>query len=168
MSTALRSASAPARTPSPRRGAPERTPTPPLQVVAPRARRRRAGVAAAAGLLFAFGVMLGLVLFQTQLAKGQARLDQLEREVRAEQVRYDTLRGEVALLSAPGRIVEAARAQGMVTPTEVRYVSATPEAVAALVTATGEAPGLPAGAPDRPVPGTSEWSTVKPIVGGAP
>jgi hypothetical protein len=182
--TAVRSS---AHRPSPKPAAPAERP--PLLIVAPRFRRRRAGVVAAFVMLSLFGVMIGLVAFQTRLAQGQGKLDRLEREAREEQLRYDKLRGDVAVLESPAHIVSAALAQGMVSPGDIKYVTTPPEAVAAVAAASGQgapppdSPNAGAGADaggdagvgtaeQPPAPGTpatvDQWSTVKPIVSGAP
>lgn len=115
-----------------------------------------------------FSVMLGLVAFQTRLAQGQLRLDRLDRQTREEQLRFDRLRGQVAVLESPANVVAAARAQGMVPPDQIRYVAAPSAAVASLAASSGVAADGQGVVPPTGTPGTSDWSTVKPIIGGVP
>lgn len=146
----------PARRPS---APPER---PPLLLVPPRVRRRRAGLLTAAACTALFAVMLGLVAFQMRIAQGQGRLDRLERDIRAEELRYDRLRLEVARLQSPEQVVAAAKALGMVEPDAITYVVPPADVVAAADAAVG---GAPPGA--APV-GGSPWGAVKPVLGAAP
>jgi hypothetical protein len=171
MSTAVRPAAAVAPRTGSVHAAPRprtRVEPPPLLVVPPRYRRRRAGVAAATVVLTLFAVMLGLVAFQTRLAQGQLRLDQLDRDAREQQVRYDRLRGQVAVLESPTNIVAAARAQGMVTPDQIRYVAVPPDAVAAVAASSGADGGVQVSNAGADESAAAQWSTVKPIVGGIP
>jgi cell division protein FtsL len=125
-------------------------------------RRRRAGLLTAAACTALFAVMLGLVAFQMRIAQGQGRLDRLERDIRAEELRYDRLRLEVARLQSPEQVVAAAKALGMVEPDAITYVVPPADVVAAADAAVG---GAPPGA--APV-GGSPWGAVKPVLGAAP
>src|SRR5262245_16870054 len=157
-----------AATPAARPDAAPAEARPPLRIVAPRHRRRRAGALAVVLVTAMFGVMLGLVAFQTKIAQEQLQLDRLERQAREEQLRYDRLRGEVAALEAPARIVEAAHQQGMVEPAEIHYVRTPPEAVAAVAAASGQAPSSSVTASGGGSGDPAAWGLVKPLVEGAP
>jgi hypothetical protein len=134
--TAVRAhAAAPAR-PSPARGVPQREAPARrahLRIVEEpgrRARRRRTfaiigGVAVLA--------LLTVVAFQAFLAQSQVAIDRLEHRTAVAERRYEQARYEHARLSAPQRIVERARALGLVAP----------DAPPTAITVAGEAPAPP-------------------------
>jgi len=104
---AIRVSAAPARSPRPK-PAPAR-----LRVAAPARRISRLGVLAA---VVTVGVLVVAVLFHVMLAEGQLRLDGLGHHVAVEQRVYEERRLQVATLSAPQRIVDAARRLGLTLP----------------------------------------------------
>lgn len=124
------SASSPARAPGPRR--PKIVPV--REVEQPKGRVARVadslhlgsqlgriGTLAAAALFLS---VFGVVIFQTLLVQGQARLDNLNAKAAVEQERSRDLHRQVADLEAPARIVDAARNRlGMVPPGSVGYLS---------------------------------------------
>jgi cell division protein FtsL len=99
-------------------------PRPDLTVV----RRRRAR----RSLMTKFGVLafvalfvsvLGVVVFQTLRAQNQTRLDDLDRQVSAEQDRGKSLRLQLATAEAPDRIAALAQQRlGMIPPNDVAYL----------------------------------------------
>jgi cell division protein FtsL len=110
----------------------------------------------------ATGVVLTAVLFivlfavagaQSLLVQGQVRLDAAEKQLTAEQARYQALRKDLAQMASPERVVAAAHEQGMVTPSDLVYLQ---PADAPTATTTEDVP-LP-GAADR------GWSSVKPLL----
>jgi cell division protein FtsL len=92
-----------------------------LRVVAPTERVRRRLTPGTAVLLTAalFATLLAVAVAQTVLVQAQVRLDHLDAELSTEQARYQELRKDVAELESPARIVDAAHAEGMVTPTDL-------------------------------------------------
>ena len=95
-----------------------------------RRRRRWAVAITGGGLLLVFSVLLGLAVFQTFLAQGQARLDRLEQATRAAEVANEKLRLEVATLESPERVrSEALTRLGMAPAGTTTYVM--PSAAAA-------------------------------------
>jgi cell division protein FtsL len=73
-----------------------------------------------------FASVFGVVVFQTLIVQGQARLDSLGTRAAAEQIRSKDLRHQVAQLESPERIVAAARDRlGMVSPVDVAYLTPT-------------------------------------------
>jgi cell division protein FtsB len=104
---------------------------PDLRVLPGRRRRLNNRTLVALGTLAAFGLFLGLALFQTVLVQNQQRLDQLDREVASAQLDYSRLRNQVATAEAPAHIVEAAEAMGMVQATDTTYLAPSPSAAAA-------------------------------------
>jgi cell division protein FtsL len=79
-------------------------------------------------VLVLFASVFGVVVFQTLLVQGQARLDTLNKRTAEEQIRSRELNRELADLGAPGRIVNVARDRlGMVAPTDVVYLQSSPE-----------------------------------------
>jgi hypothetical protein len=94
-----------------------------------RERRARIGVRfAIAGVVAALMVVVG---FRVVMAEGQLELDRLSRSTAKEQQRYEKMRLEYALRTAPEAIVERAERIGMIPATTQRYLAA---------------PGLPTGA----------------------
>lgn len=116
------------------------------------ARRRRLRAAAVAGALLVVASLFGVVVCHAMLVSGQGRLDRLQQEVVEEQVRYQALRREVAELEAPGRIVAAAHALGMVSPEEITYLKPIEGAPAPPPPSSERETGAP-------------WNTVKPLLG---
>jgi cell division protein FtsL len=128
--SARSSVAAPARAPGPRR--PKIVPV--REVEAPKGRVARVvdslhlgnqlgriGTLAAAALFLS---VFGVVIFQTLIVQGQARLDNLNARVATEQERSRDLHQQVADLEAPSRIVDAATNRlGMVLPGQVGYLS---------------------------------------------
>lgn len=104
-------------------GRPERAPTR-LRVIAGR-RAQRPGMGA--WILFsALAVVLffALIVSRVALDKPALELNDLARQIEAEQVHYQQLRLEVARLQAPERIVPLAEELGLIYPQEVRVVVA--------------------------------------------
>ena len=160
--------------PAPGRPAPAVAPAPPLRVLSPQVRRRRAGVAVLLATAVVFGLMVALVLLQAKMAQEQQRLDQIEQRTKQAQLSYDRLRVSVAILESPAAITRAAQTQlGMVPSGKVTYLSPTPADVAAVSEARAVAgfgsdgSAAPGVAPSSPT-GTPDWTAVKPLVEGAP
>jgi cell division protein FtsL len=90
-----------------------------LRVVPPNRRARPAlRLSPRAGVLLTillFVALFGVAVSHALLIEGQARVDDLDQQVAAEQARYEELRREVAELEAPQRILgEATGKLGMV------------------------------------------------------
>ena len=129
---AVRNAAVPSKAPGPRR--PKVVPVREAEVSKGRISRLvgslklgsqlgRIGTLAAAALFLS---VFGVVIFQTLIVQGQARLDNLNSQAAVEQQRSRDLHQQVADLEAPSRIVEAARNRlGMVPPGSVVYLSPT-------------------------------------------
>jgi type II secretory pathway pseudopilin PulG len=77
--------------------------------------------------------LLTVVAFQVFLAQSQVAIDRLERRTAVAERRYEEARYDHARLSAPQRIVERARALGLVAP----------DAPPTAITVAGEAPAPP-------------------------
>jgi cell division protein FtsL len=93
-----------------------------LEVVAPR-RRFRVGPMVALSAFIAFGIAIALVVCQVLLVQGQQRLDHLDTDMATADQHYDELRLQVAQLSAPDRIVDAATDLGMAPPDTITYLT---------------------------------------------
>ena len=136
-----------------------------LRVVRPAERRRRRLTPATAVLLTAalFVTLLAVAVAQTVLVQGQVHLDDLDGQLTEEQARYQELRKDVAELESPARIVDAAHAQGMVTPDDLRYLQPTAPDPSAVGTTTGDDDE-----PDAdPTVGAAQdraWTEVKPML----
>lgn len=116
---------------------------PELRVVRPPHRRPRTrAVMAALAIVIVFVALLASAVFHALLAQGQQRLDKLNGDVATQQDQYEHLRYEVAQLSSPQSIVDAATKLGMVQPTERTLI--TPPATAADPASTTPAPTGPA------------------------
>jgi cell division protein FtsL len=71
------------------------------------------------------GTIFGAAIFHVLLIQSEFRLDRINKEAAREQARYETLRLDVAQLSAPERIVATAQQRlGMVVPPQVAYLMA--------------------------------------------
>jgi cell division protein FtsL len=117
-----------------------------------------------------FLLFFGLVIFHTVLLQNQRQLDQLDKQVRDEQARYQQLRLEVAELQSPGRIVAVATAKlGLVPSSGTTYL--TPSGADAVAARQAQAEAAAAGDTDGSL-GTTDnadgWSQVKPNLGAAP
>ncbi len=154
----------PTRRPAPQR--PVRRPTeqertPHLRVVQPgeRSLRRLTPFGGLVLTAFVFVVMAALAGAHTLIAQGQIRLDELDKQVRTEQARYQELRKDVAGMESPERVVAAAEELGMVTPDDLVYLQPdeASDDIAAPVDAAGD--GRSSRVTD------SSWSTVKPMLG---
>jgi cell division protein FtsL len=85
-----------------------------------------------------FVAVFGIVVFQALLVQGQARLDHLNSQIAIQQQDAKQLKSQLATLDAPGRIVAAAQAHGMVDAGDVVYLAPSPrdDAAARLSTST--------------------------------
>jgi cell division protein FtsL len=125
------------------RGGPRRGPAP----------DRPLRLALVATAVLTVGTIFGAAIFHVLLIQSEFRLDQLNKEAAKEEARYESLRLDVAQLSAPDRVVAAAQERlGMVVPPAVAYLMA------------------PAPNADEPLSGAaeSEWSKVKPHLAAQP
>lgn len=139
---------------------PLRPARPPLRVVRPGPRRARIGIVTAVATLIIFGILLGLVLFQTMMVQNQSRLDRLDTQVRDQQATYQQLRLQVAQLEAPSRIVAAASQNlGMVPPPGTTYLTPSASDAAANGVTTAAPSGTGTGGSAR------DWQAIKPYLG---
>jgi cell division protein FtsL len=107
---------------------------PRLEVV-PRA-RRRVGLAGV-GFTTLFLVMLGLTVFQTQLARQQLEIDRIEQSVETARLRMTQLQKESAGLHSPERITAEAWKVGLVRGKEDEFMVISPTAIDAVARAAG-------------------------------
>jgi cell division protein FtsL len=68
--------------------------------------------------------LFALVAFHVLAVQHAFELDRLDAQRKAEELRYERLRSEVATLSAPESVVDAARALGMLPASDVDYIEA--------------------------------------------
>lgn len=136
-----------------------------LRVVAPAERVRRGLTPAVAVLLtaFLFATLLAVAIAHTVLVQGQVNLDRLDAELTAEQALYQELRKDVAELESPPRIVEAAQAQGMVTPDDLVYLQPAAPDLSTVGPTTGD-DHEPAADPTVGVDPDRSWSLMKPLL----
>jgi cell division protein FtsL len=108
---------------------------PQLEVV-PRARRRvrLAGV----GFTALFVVMLGLTVFQTQLARQQWEIDRIEQGVEVERLRLTELRKANAVLHSPERVITEAEKMGLSRGNPDSYMPVSQAAVDQVARAAGD------------------------------
>jgi cell division protein FtsL len=144
--------------PAPRPKARPAPARPDLRVVG--AQRRRLGAIGVIGVLFVFGLLFGLVVFQTMLVQSQQHLDKVQQQIRDAQAQYQSQRLKVAQLESPARIVEEATTRlGMVTPPGTTYLTPSPETAAEV----GVAPETAADAATDASAG-DDWPDVKPYL----
>ncbi|HEY8546639.1 MAG TPA: hypothetical protein VIL36_16380 [Acidimicrobiales bacterium] len=131
-----------------------------LRVVRPGARRRPIRLTPRAGVTLVVLLFVALFLVAVShavLIEGQVRLDELEKDVAAEQAEYEDLRVELADLESPARIQAAAAEMGMVPPEETTWL--TPEEP--LAPTDGGEVGGEAESPD------TSYTDVKPYLGSS-
>jgi hypothetical protein len=129
---------------------------------ATRQRRMRALMVAVGVIVL--GALFALAAFNAVLVSGQARLDQLQKDVAEAQSRYSTNRLKVAQLEAPEHVVQVAQERlGMVPPPHVTYLTPS-QAMADEVGHTSPDPA-PASREDA---GGASWAAVKPYLAGRP
>jgi cell division protein FtsL len=139
----------------------EPAPRPHLRVVQPgeRTMRRLTPLGGIVLTALVFLVLAGLAGAHTLIAQGQMRLDSLDDKVQTEQARYQALRKQVAEAESPDRIVEAAEAQGMVSPDDLVYLQP-PTDEGQRDPGTADDADRGSGADET----ASSWSTVKPLL----
>jgi cell division protein FtsL len=108
---------------NPRRG---RDSSPHLRVVRPvRSALRLSPRLGVVLTVVAFAALFAVAVCHALLIEGQAEVDQLDRDVAAQQARYEELRLEVAELKSPSRIRTAAIEElGMVPAEETVFLTA--------------------------------------------
>jgi hypothetical protein len=107
-----------------------------------------------------FVVLAALAGAHTLIAQGQIRLDGLDEKVQDEQARYQQLRKDVAEAESPDRIVEAAEAQGMVSPNDLVYLQPPTDEGDRDASAADDRDSSTSSADET----ASSWSTVKPLL----
>lgn len=100
-----------------------------------------------AGLVVAVG-------FHVALAQGQLQLDHNRGVAAEEQARYEKLRVEVATVAAPARVLERAKALGLVEPDSQEFL--------------GPLPAEASDERDAESALQTGWSTVKPKLDAGP
>ncbi len=160
----MAAAGAPRRSQAPSR--PVEPPKPKLRVVPTlRTRRRRASVLGLVGCTLAFGFLIGLTAFQAQVAQNQIMVDQVARDLRAEQLKFDHSRLQVAQLQAPDVILAKARKLGMHPAAAINplsYIPSSPDIVTEVLIAASGGPEVqvPSASSTRP-----DWAAYKKIIG---
>jgi cell division protein FtsL len=92
--------------------------------ITPKARKRRARLAATFTVCLIGVGLFATVAFHVVLTQNQFRLDHLTDRATEEQARYSRLRLQVAELESPSRVVAAAQDKlGMVQPPAVAYLA---------------------------------------------
>ena len=117
------------------------------------------------GGVLVFGLMVGALTFQTQVARNQLRLDRIDNDIRLAREQYDALRRERAELRSPGRLKMIAESLGMQAASESSFGSIDPEVVAT-IQRSGVAGGATASnTADKEF---AAYAVVKAQAGGAP
>ncbi|WP_040494372.1 hypothetical protein [Ilumatobacter nonamiensis] len=124
-----------------KQSAPESDQRPKLSVVAVGGRPRWIAIVGGIVVFIVLAAMLGAAVFHTQLAQRQLKVDELERLVDDERVRFDELRRDRAVLRSPQRISDEATALGMVPSDSVRFIEIDPMALARQLAAAGVTDG---------------------------
>ncbi|MFM8857155.1 MAG: hypothetical protein ACKOI2_08130 [Actinomycetota bacterium] len=126
------------------------------------ARLRRFVFIAVGVAVVAITLMMLVVVFQTRLAATQLGIDDIETQITAERNRYDQLRLERSILREPARLVEEAKALGMVPGSKTDFRTVDPLAVAeVLVSVGGSDPNSILGIKDS----LERYGSVKAIIG---
>ena len=134
----------------------------PLSLV-PQSERRYVRVfSVIGGILLAMGAVVAL---QAHMAHRQMQIDSLNYDISRARLHYDTLRAERAALQSPEKLIESARAMGMVPSVSTRIVDI-PASIAAEVAATvGKVDADVVAATESQL---DEFGRLKPVVVGAP
>lgn len=117
-------AAAPARPARPLR--PSSTPVAPALRLVPRRRRRTRAVVTLATVVV-FVVLFATAAVHTTIVSGQRDLDRIDERIQTGERRNQALRLRVAELGSPGRVVDAATADGMEVPDEVTWLTPQPD-----------------------------------------
>ena len=133
----------------------------PQLTVVPRRRRNARLVAVAA--FFASCLMLGAAAFQTQLARRQVELDQVDRQIRVARNDFNDLRSQRAELRSPSRLAASGSVLGMTSAAKTEFVSIAPEVIAEVQRSAGGVFDPGAEAQD---PVFEEFKVVKSVAGG--
>ena len=143
---------------------PVEPPKPKLRVVANvRTRRRRASALGFLACAVAFGFMVGITAFQAQLAQNQIEVDQVARDLRAEKLKFDKGRLEIARLQAPEVILARAKKLGMHEPAnDPLYIPPSKDSVTEVVIALAGGPDAQASSASSTRP---DWAAYKKITG---
>jgi len=131
--------------------------------VVPR-KRRALPLVVVCGLLL-FGMLIGTVAFQTQIARNQLALDKVEKDVAAARDRYDVLRQQRAELRSPDRLAVQARQLEMGPAGASEFMTITPDVVAAVAAA---ASGLPPDVGESAPSSLDQFGEVKSVTGDVP
>jgi len=133
----------------------------PQLTVVPR-RRRTARLVTLAALLVSL-LMLGAAAFQTQLARRQVQLDQIDRQIRSARADFNSLRAQRSELRSPERLATSGGALGMTDAPKTEFIEIDPAVVAEVEQSAG---GVfdPGTASVDPV--FEEFKVVKSIAGG--
>lgn len=118
-------------------------------------------LALVASAVLTVGTIFGAAIFHVLLIQSEFRLDRINKEASKEEARYESLRLDVAQLSAPERIVATAQQRlGMVVPPQVAY----------LMAPAPKDSGAPGANPDDPAAPSlaGGWAEVKPHLGTRP
>jgi hypothetical protein len=145
---------------------PAEQPRPKLVIVPTlRARRRRASAVGLLACACVFGFLVGLTAFQAQLAQNQMEVDQVDKDLRAEQLKFDRSRLEVARLQAPRNVLARADKLGMTVSTRFVFAAPSQAVVTEVLVAASGGPeaALTSESLTRP-----DWSAYKKIMGEAP
>lgn len=128
-------------------------------------RRRRAARFAGVACALVVMVMLGVAAFQTQLARRQVQIDQLDQDISSAREQYDQSRRERAELRSPSRLASIAEEQGMVAATDTDFMVMSPDVLAEVQESTGvlaDGVGIDA---DDPL---EQFRSVKSVTDGKP
>ncbi len=117
----------------------------------------------AVAAFFASSLMLGAAAFQTQLARRQVELDQVNRQIRAARNDFNDLRSQRAELRSPERLAASGAAMGMTSTAKTEFLDISPEVVAAVQLSAGGVFDPGAEAQD---PVFEEFKAVKSVAGG--
>jgi hypothetical protein len=145
---------------------PAEKPAPKLAIVPTlRARRRRASAVGLLACGCVFGFLVGLTAFQAQLAQNQMEVDQIDKDLSAEQLKFDRSRLVVARLQAPRNVLARADKLGMQVSKQFVFAAPSQAVVTEVLVAASGGPeeALTSDSLTRP-----DWSAYKQVMGEAP
>lgn len=146
--------------------APGRARRPDLHLVGDRPRRIRTAPFVAAAVVIAFGAVLAAAVLHSVLVGGQAELDRLDAQVRAEREALQHDRLALADAQSPGRIAVEAASLGMVPSEEQRWISPSEGADPTVTGATAGDDGTDGTDGTEPADQTEPTDRSSPVDGG--
>ncbi len=117
------------------------------------------------GAMVALMLMALVVVLRVNMAHQQMRIDSLNYDISRARLHFDTLRAQRADLQSPEKLMESARAMGLVPSLSVRIIDIPPAIAAEVASTVGKVDADVAAAQESPL---DEFGRLKPAVVGSP